>query len=262
MTSKGTMGTGANSTSNSSYSLTTATTGLSINDWGFLVNVTANTSTTVGDNNEHTSVTDSASNAWVKIAEWTQSAGSAGDGVTVSIWATKATAALNTGSTITMNYTSNRTDKASSAWAFTPAAGVNVLLYGAPEVDTVQSTGNGFGSAAFSGLASVSRLYFRGMSKKVSTTTALTPTTNFTAITNARSRNNANAVCVYGEFRINTSTGETSNPTLAVSGPTSTVFDAFDETTALRYQPVFADVVNEAHTVTEYGDRPPKIQAF
>lgn len=39
-------------------------------------------------------------------------------------------------------------------------------------------------------------------------------------------------VAASGEFRLNTSTGETSNPTLAITGDTAGIFVAIDEVMA------------------------------
>jgi hypothetical protein len=78
-------------------------------------------------------------------------------------------------------------------------------------------------------LASAARLYFRGLGKEANSATSMTPSTSFTQITGTRSRNNADAIMLRGEFRINTSTGETSNPTLAVSGDNAGIFMALVE---------------------------------
>jgi len=72
----------------------------------------------------------------------------------------------------------------------------------------------------------------RFMGKEANTITALTPTSGWTAIPNTRSSNVAAARAVYGEFIIQDSTGQTSNPTLAVSGDTAGVFVSITEGTA------------------------------
>jgi hypothetical protein len=117
-------------------------------------------------------------------------------------------------------------------WKFTKASGYGIRLD--PDATTNPVTNgtdaaNGFGSAAFSGLPSQERLYYRGLGKEANSTTDITVSTSFTAATLTRSRNNASAVLLRAEFRINTSTGETSNPTLAVTGDTAAVFVALEE---------------------------------
>lgn len=227
--SLGSMGTGTSSTSNSSYTFNTATTALSAGDTGILVAVSDNTSTGAdGDNGEVTSVTG-GTGVWTKLGEWTNTNGAAGSGVTTSVWAFYATAALATGTTITINYGSNRTDKTCSMWGFSNTSKRPITKLDTSAVGNSVDAAVGFGSAAFSGLASKQRLYFRGLGKEANSTTDITVSTSFTRITLQRSRNNAAAVCVRGEFRINTSTGETSNPTMAVSGNTAGVFLALVE---------------------------------
>lgn len=247
--SVGTLGTGANSTSNSSYTFNTATNSLASGDFGILVNVTDNTSTVDGDNNEHTSVSG-GTGTWTKLGEYTNANGAAAAGVTTSVWLFEASGTVSVGTTITMNYASARVDKTASFWKFTKGGGTTIILDTAPGTNPITSqvdASNGFGSSAFSGLASAARLYFRGLGKEANSTTQITVSSSFTAITLQRSRNNASAQLVRGEFRINTSTGETSNPTLAVSGDTAGLFISLVE-----FTPTVVDAdLTETATATE-----------
>lgn len=258
--SKGSMGVGASSTSNASYAMTTATTILAVGNIGILTSISDNSTTTDGDNSEVTSVTDSVGNIWTKLGEYTNSPGGvAGDGVTCSVWMTKCTVQLATGGTITINFNGNRTDKCCSCWAYTIGTG-KVLVPAAPLVTSEVNAANGFGSSAFSSLVSLSRLYFRGLGKEVNSTTDITVSASFTAITLTRSRNNASAVIVRGEFRINTSTGETSNPTLAVSGDTAGLFFALDERTPADFLPSYPDKIDERWRALPSGVLIPRVQ--
>jgi hypothetical protein len=238
--SVGTLGTGVSSTSSTSFTLTTATNSLASGDFGLLVICTDNVSTTTGANvKDHTSVTG-GTGKWRKLAEYTNARGAAAGGVTVSVWLFEPTATLNTGSTITMNLVSAAVDKCASFWKFTKAAGTRIMVDTEPSANAVGNSvnaANDFGSAAFSGLSSASRLYFRGLGKEANTVTALTASSGFSQITNTRSQNGTNAVAVWGEFIIDTSTGETSNPTLGVSGDAAGVFLALKEVTALTTAP-------------------------
>ena len=226
--SVGTLGTGASGTSSNSFTITT-TAALEAGNTGIVAVSSDNTSTGAdGDGGEITSVTDSAGNTWVKLGEYGNNNGSAAAGAVAAVWMTRAQFTLASSGTITINFVSNRTDKCACAWEFTTAGGGLILVSGPVTPDAVDAS-NGFGSVSISGLSSLSRLYFRGLSKEANTTTDITPSTSFTAISPTRSRNNAAAVIVRGEFRINTSTGETSNPTLAVSGDTAGVFVALEE---------------------------------
>jgi hypothetical protein len=238
--SVGTLGTGTSSASSTSFTLTTATNSLASGDFGLLVICTDNVSTTTGANvKDHTSVTG-GTGKWRKLAEYTNARGAAAGGVTVSVWLFEPTATLNTGSTITMNLASAAVDKCASFWKFTKAAGTRIMVDTEPSANAVGNSvnaANDFGSAAFSGLSSASRLYFRGLGKEANTVTALTASSGFSQITNTRSQNGTNAVAVWGEFIIDTSTGETSNPTLGVSGDAAGVFLALKEVTALTTAP-------------------------
>lgn len=233
ITNGGTLGTGTSSTSNASFTFTTATNTLAAGDFGILVVESDNISTADGSTNDHT-LPSGATGIWWKWGEYTNSPGGvAGDGSTISAWVFAASGPAATGVTITVNFASNVTDKCCFFEKFTTAAGKTLALTAGitNPITSEVTAANGFGSSAFSGLASLSRLYFRALGKEANSTTALTASTNFTAIAGTRSRNNAAAVLCRGEYRINTSTGETSNPTLAVSGDTSGLFFAIEEVT-------------------------------
>jgi hypothetical protein len=231
--SVGTGGTGVSSTSTSSFTLTTVTNTINAanNRFAILTIVSDNTSTVDGDNGEVTSVTG-GNGTWTKLGEYTNSNGAAAAGVTNSLWMFTPSGTNGTGTVFTINYGSARVDKCASLWVFSKASGQSVRI---DTETTVQTSGvdasTNFGSVSFAGLTSQARLYFRGAGKEANTTTANTVSSGFTNITANRSRNNASAVIVRGEFRINTSTGETSNPTLAVSGDTACVFVALEEFT-------------------------------
>lgn len=245
--SVGSLGVGAGSTSIAGLSFSTATNTLAAGDFGLLTVVTDNRSTVDGATNDHVSVSGGAG-TWTKLGEWTNTVGgAAADGVTVSLWYFEATGAVPTGTSISISLSGTATDKVCSFWKFTKAANTRIVLESAAATNPIGNTTDasaGFGSAAFSGLASAARLYFRALGKEANSTTALTVSTGFSAITNTRSRNSTLAVGVWGEFRINTSTGETSNPTLAVTGDTAGLF------VALKEQPYVALVVADSNCAT------------
>jgi hypothetical protein len=223
-------GTGASSTSSTSFTMSPSAT-VAVDRYLILVVSTDNTTTADGASSDHTSVSDTGGNPWFKFSEYTNTVGgAAADGVTVSVWGVKVATQLTTGSTITITLGTARTDKCCSLYEFSVGTGLR-LKQSATYVGNTTDGTTGFGSAAFSGLASLERLYFRALAKEANSTTNLTASASFTAISAARSRNNAAAVLVRGEFRINTSTGETSNPTLSVSGDTSGIFLALEEYT-------------------------------
>jgi len=190
--------------------------------------VSDNTATSDGDQGEILSVTDTSNNKWYIAGQYTNSNGSAAAGVTTGVAYSVISTQLTTGSTVTANFVSNRTDKCGVLYEYSITSWEVVVTPGTVTGNGTDAS-NGFGSAAITSLSSAERLYFRGLGKEVNTTKELTVTSNFTTIPAARSRNNALAVILRGEFRINTSTGETSNPTLAVSGDTAGLFVALEE---------------------------------
>ena len=230
ITSVGTLGTGTSSTSSNNFSFTTSG-ALESGNEAILVVVTDNIGTTDGTGqNEHTGVTYN-SVAMTKLGEYINANAAARGGVTVSLWKYRPSSTVSTGVTVSISLSGNATDKVCSMWEFTATNPLTLDATPASNPVTNQvDASNGFGSASFSSLSSTNRLYFRGLGKEANSTTTNTATTNFTNITAQRSRNNANAVLVRGEFRINTSTGETSNPTLAVSGDSAGIFVALVET--------------------------------
>jgi len=176
--------------------------------------------------NVGTTVTDAQGNDWVFLGS------GSGTNARSDIWISTLTTGLSTSNQVTVTFASAIVDKTMLLWEFSVGAG-NTLIASTTEVPNSTSGVNGFGSVNFSSLPSVQRLYLRALAKRANITTAITATTNFTtqALT-IRSRNNATgAIAQRGEFRINTSTGETSNPTLANTGNTGNVFVALEEFT-------------------------------
>ena len=243
--SGGTLGTGVSSTSSTTFTLTTATNTLASGNFAVLTVTTDNTATADGASTDHTAVSGGTGN-WSKLGEYTNGNGAAAAGVTTSLWLFEATGTVSTGTVITITLGTARVDKVASFWKFTVAAGKILELDTEPATNPIGNgvdASNGFGSVAFSGLTSLSRLYFRGLGKEANTTTAITVSSSFTAITGNRSRNNASAITLRGEFRINTSTGETSNPTLAVSGDTAGLFAALIEADPPAPSTVLKDLI-------------------
>jgi len=191
-----------------------------------------NVSTTVSNSNDCTGVTDNTAgggNTWSKAHERTQSNGAAADGVTVAVFYSKLTNNITTSDTITVQFSASVTDKISVAAEFT--------IGGTPSLETTKDqhslAGNGYGSNVIGSLSSIERLYAMYGGKESNSVNALDAlSTSFSALSNARSRNNAAAVRTSGEYRINTSTGETSNPTHTISADTASVFIAISEATA------------------------------
>src|SRR5688500_2378022 len=123
--SVGNLGTGASSTNGSTLTMTTAA-ALEAGNVGILVVSADNTSPIDGDNGEVTGVSDPGG-AWSKLGEFTNSNAVAGAGVTCSVWMRRPASTLASGSTVTVTFDSNRTDKCCTAWEFSAAAGLAVV---------------------------------------------------------------------------------------------------------------------------------------
>jgi len=224
----GASGTGASSTAGSSFTLATATNSFSAGDVGILRVSTDNISTTDGNTNDHTSVTGWTGTV-TKLGERTNTVGGAGgDGACVSLWLLEASGTINTGTTLTINLSGNATDKAAALNKFTKAASTTAGVLGPVTAGGADASTNP-GSQAIAGLTSASRLYARSIAVEGNSTTNLTNSTNFTTLATVRSRNNASAIYTAGEFRINTSAGETSTPGLPTISDSASVFAAVQE---------------------------------
>lgn len=233
--SVGSFGIGASGTSGTTL-VFSPTAQLDAGNLAVLVIAADNVGTTDADFSEVLSVQDSVGNWWRKVGEFTNGQTAAAAGVTCSIWMTRATVTLTTGGTVTVTFSNAIIDKCCSGWEFT--VGANVGVYGKNQNATDGSAG--FGSLTVGSLASRSYLFLRGFGKEANSTTALTVTTNYTTMTATRSRNNAAAILVRGEFRIVTATTETSNPTMAVTGDTASVMVALGESS----EQTFSDNIN------------------
>ena len=139
-----------------------------------------NTQTTDGNTSEVSSITDSAGgNTWTKAREFCNGQGATAGGATVSVWYSKLTNAIPSGGTITANLANSITAKAISAWEFSIAAGATISIAGTPQ--DLANDGADPGSMTIGGLSSREYLFIRGIAAETNSTTALTPTANFTA---------------------------------------------------------------------------------
>jgi hypothetical protein len=227
----GASGTGASSSSSSSFTLATATNSFAAGDFAILRVVTENISTFDGATDDHRDIS-----GWTgivqKLGEQTNNVSGASTGSTISHWLLEATGTINTGTTLTISLSGNTTDKAAALHKLTKAAGTRIRApIGSQEKRATADASATPGSLAYSSLASASRLYWRSVGVEGNSTTSLTNSTNFTALATVRSRNNASAVYTAGEYRINTSTGETSNPTIPTTSDSASLFIALEEYT-------------------------------
>jgi hypothetical protein len=219
-----------NETSGASFTTSVAVAQLDAGNVGLVSVAVDNTGTTDADHGEVSSVTDSVSNTYKKLKEFTIGQGAAGAGITVSLWYTRASQNLTTSGTLTVSFSNTVTAKAVVMHEFT--VGNDLTVAGSSQTT---KSGNDFGSLSVSGLATKEYLFYRVAAKETASNTQLTPTANYTAITHRRSgANGTSSVGIWGEFRILTATGETSNPTLTVGGDSASVMVALVESGYLR----------------------------
>ena len=188
-----------------------------------------NVGTGDGDNAEISGIADDAGgNTYAELVEWTNGEGLAAAGSTCGLYLCRLATTLTTFNTITITFANSIADRCASLWQINSTT---ALSQAAAAQKNLIDAANGFGSAVFADLPSLEYCFFRVGSKEANSTTALTVSSGFTAITGTRSRNNAAAQLIRGEFIITTGTGATSNPAFAVSGDASSVFVALQEGT-------------------------------
>lgn len=198
-----------------------------------------NLGTSDGDNSEVTSVTDSAGNTYQKLGEFTNANGSAGAGATVSVWASVlATQLVSTVGTVTANFSGSVTASAMIVHEFTVTAGAELTVAGT--VQTLANDAADPGSMSLSGLTSREYLYVRCIASESNSTAVITTSASFTTLSRsvANTGTSATSMGARGEFRINTSTGETSDPTLFSADHASVFLAIIEAVPAGLAQPV------------------------
>jgi len=242
--SVGSVGTAGHATNASGASWTVTGCTASAGDVLVLISASDNNGTTTGYSNEVASVTDSASNTWSILNDGTNNAayvysptGVANDGAAVSVWRTKVTSALSSG-TITITLNNSKDAKATSIWRYTVGTGMTlaavsgtVMGYG-ENVDTTYMT-----ALAISGLTSGEYLFFRGGAAERGFG-SLTVSSGYTQVTPHAVSSPAMASA--GEFRILTGTSSTSQPFYNDKADIATVFLALKEVAVSSSSAFFA----------------------
>lgn len=135
------MGAG-NKTASMSLSSTGNSIGAAIGEVVFIQVVKDNASTTNGETNEVTSVTDSVGNTYTKIKEWCNSRGSANAGTVVALFYTVVTATIATTTTHTANFSASTAAKTMIGFAFRVNAGSTVSVQDTPATTTANNSTN------------------------------------------------------------------------------------------------------------------------
>jgi hypothetical protein len=115
---------------------------------------TDNSTTTAGATTDHT-VSDSQSNTWTRLVEWTRTSSSAADGVTASLWASQLTTQLTTSDSVTCTTVSAVTAKVMTLNEFSVGGGNTISVAGGQGAD---GTGTA-PSVTLSGLTSAEYLW-------------------------------------------------------------------------------------------------------
>ncbi len=230
--SKGFLNTSLNTGNNQASTIhQTATTIVAPGNLAIIIMAVDNNATTDGDEDAVTSVSDGLGNTWSKAGEFCNSQGAAQAGSTVSVWYTRATVQIPTGTNITFNFSNNtsRDESCSTAWCFTCNGDISI-----PETPTTEGADAVDVGSLDVTTANAQRLRVRAIASELNDQTQMTATGGGWALFSVfRSANVATAQSVRGEWLISTGTGAASNPTLAVTtGDSASVYIAFAETLA------------------------------
>ena len=182
-----------------SWSTTTESANLTVGRIGILVIAFQ------GAGEEITSITDAGSNSWSQIAN-RQLGGDSGE-----VWQTKATTSLGSGDLITINFDGGMGAAAATGWVFA-ITGTSIIV----DATDTELGGAGAPSVAITGLSNNERLWIRGDSVTHPLTT-YTPDASYTAFdhtgANTTGGSDLSNHSARGEFRIITTTGQTTQPT-------------------------------------------------
>src|SRR5215468_2817798 len=128
-----------------------------VNDYVVVYIACDNTGTADGDNSEISSVTDTQSNAYTKLKEFTNAQGSAASGATAALYGSKLTAALGSTDTITITFANSVTAKAAAAECYSLGGAGNIVTVAGSA--TLATDGADPGAITISGLASQEYLF-------------------------------------------------------------------------------------------------------
>lgn len=166
---------------------------------------TKNLATADGASNNHSSVVDSKNHTWTKHGEYTETAGVAADGTTVSVWSTVVTTQLETTDTITLTTSGNIAEKIITATEVQFTTGMRVAL-----------AQLGVGQTAIAATVSslVNKEHFLiGVFGAEGADQTKTADADYTERHDARSRNDAAATTIHVQTRIATLTTDTCTST-------------------------------------------------
>lgn len=182
------------------------------------------------DDNDIIGFSDDAGNTWTSLCENEIDPGTAGAGVAMAIFFTKATTQLDSGSNITVDFAAARASKAISCWEFTVTAGATVA-----EVGTEQLVDDAAADATTLTLGSLSNaehLWVRAVGSETNVNDFSSATGGFSTFTSTMSYSGTktNGMAMAVEFIIATATTQTSDPTMPDTADRASCMVAIDQT--------------------------------
>jgi hypothetical protein len=175
----GTLGSTQSSTANqASLVLTTTAACESANTCACAVAVD-NNQTTDGDEAAVT-ITDSASNSWIKAVEFTNGQGTAQTGATVHLGYTKAGTTIANGGTITATFTNSTSRDASAMTCWEFSNSLSNYTLSVPGTATLATDGADPGAITISSLSSLEYLWLHGLAAEGPNSDAYTWDTDYT----------------------------------------------------------------------------------
>jgi hypothetical protein len=175
-----------------------------------------NISTTDGNTSTVTSFTDTASNTWTKVGEYTNANGAAGSGATVAAFYCRLTNAITSGF-VTASFSAAVVGRGIVVHRYTPGSTTSTFAIEGLTTLGVDATQNEPGSMTISGLSSTNRLFVRAVAGEGFDTLTVTPTSGYTAFSGTSNGFGYSGMSVNGEFISSTATSQTSNPTFATA---------------------------------------------
>lgn len=218
------LGTGSNSVSSSTFS------GAFSAPWdddstALVAVVSENIATTSGETNTHTSFVG-ASLEFIKVGERTVTHGAAADGVTISLWRRSVSTGVGT-----LNFTATFTAAVTRKCAVARKVISDLDLM----VDFVDGRTNlassQFGTLAASGLPNRQRVWFRASAMAYYASTNATPTSGWSIGNTVGTGSGASGIMGRNEYKIATSTGETSSMTQNIADDSASIMVALSEDT-------------------------------
>lgn len=197
-----------------------------------------NIGTTDGATTTNDTLTDTDGHTWTKVAERSNSSGSADDGVTGALWWTKVVIEIGTGDTVTFGTDSAVTAKVIGLFEVVIGAGNTIQLAGS--AFGVTDSGN-YPVLTISGLVSKEYFWLGVAWREQSIVTAPTWTqeSGYTNVFAADAIGTSGApagsnVLAHAAYLIATATGDTFDATLTGSVETAAAFFAFEELTGVQ----------------------------